>query len=129
MADTHLCYVDEPWAYFTDQPLDQQWGDDWNDIPYEHNAETPYSHRGATITVLAYDGPWFTPCWGHLNSPYSVQSINAGAVPWLRELRWIDGSEQAVRSIPAGVTIAEFTELIHAGGGNVYVPVDGGRRG
>jgi len=38
-----LCYVDLPWVYFTTQDLDKQWGDDWDDAPYEHNAEEPYS--------------------------------------------------------------------------------------
>jgi hypothetical protein len=37
-----LCYLDENWAYFTTQDLDKQWGDDWNDAPYEHNAGPPY---------------------------------------------------------------------------------------
>lgn len=37
-----LCYVDEPWAYFTTQKLEDQWGDDWEDSPYEHNAGKPY---------------------------------------------------------------------------------------
>ena len=37
-----LCYVDEPWAFFTTQELSKQWGDDWDHSPYEHNAEEPY---------------------------------------------------------------------------------------
>ncbi len=41
--DPVLCYVDEPWAYFTPAALTDQWGDDWNDTPYEHNAEEPYT--------------------------------------------------------------------------------------
>lgn len=49
MTQPMLCYVKEPWAYFTTQPLDKQWGDDWNDAPYEHNAEEPYE-----------------PCWHNL---------------------------------------------------------------
>ena len=36
-----LCYVDAPWAYFTTRRLSEQWGDDWDDAPYEHNAGTP----------------------------------------------------------------------------------------
>lgn len=50
-ANYVLCYVDGPWAYFTTQPLEDQWGDDWDDAPYEHNAGEPYP-----------------PCWH--NSPY-----------------------------------------------------------
>ncbi len=37
-----LCYVEGSWAYFTTQELKNQWGDDWNDTPYEHNAGDPY---------------------------------------------------------------------------------------
>ena len=29
-------------AYFTPVSLDEQWGDDWDDAPYEHNAGIPY---------------------------------------------------------------------------------------
>lgn len=51
--DAKLCYIsgghdydkDEPneWiAFFTTKELSEQWGDDWNDSPYEHNAGWPY---------------------------------------------------------------------------------------
>jgi hypothetical protein len=33
--DLILCYIDDDYAYFTEQSLDKQWGDDWNDAPYE----------------------------------------------------------------------------------------------
>jgi hypothetical protein len=36
-----LCYVEGSKAYFTTQALADQWGDDWDHVPYEHNAETP----------------------------------------------------------------------------------------
>lgn len=38
-----LCYVDGQKAWFTDN-FEKQWGDDWNDKPYECNAEEPYDH-------------------------------------------------------------------------------------
>lgn len=57
MTDTlRLCYIDGPWAFFTTQPLDQQWGDDWNDAPYEHNAGDPYE-----------------PCWH--NQPHGLRQV------------------------------------------------------
>ena len=39
-----LCYIDphDRSAWFTSCELDKQWGDDWNDAPYEHNAGEPY---------------------------------------------------------------------------------------
>lgn len=32
----------EKYAYFTSVDLKDQWGDDWDDCPYEHNAGCPY---------------------------------------------------------------------------------------
>ena len=29
--------------WFTTQPADLQWGDDWNDAPWQHNAGNPYA--------------------------------------------------------------------------------------
>ena len=61
----NLCYVERNFAYFTSIPLELQWGDDWNDAPYEHNAGEPYGdHRptpGApraehSILKVAFDG-------------------------------------------------------------------------
>ena len=34
----------EKYAYFTPISLDKQWGDDWNDTPFEHNAGIPYDN-------------------------------------------------------------------------------------
>ena len=36
--------------YFTDD-MSKQWGDDWNDAPYEHNAEVPYDSETNIIYV------------------------------------------------------------------------------
>lgn len=123
-----LCYVDGQWAYFTTRKLSEQWGDDWNDAPYEHNAETPYKYSEHdckeglapwTITKVAFDGDFEAPCEGHCNSPWSVEQINAGAVAWLRTSRWRSGK---LVIVPAGTTLERFCELIREGGGNVYVP-------
>lgn len=37
-----LCFVKGNRAYFTRKDLDEQWGDDWDDRPYEYNAGEPY---------------------------------------------------------------------------------------
>ena len=93
-----LCYVDDNILFFTDNFKGQN-ADDWNDRPYEHNAGRPYEwddrlneeenmKRGyGHIKLIAfdhYDG-WNIrqPKDGHYNSPYSVEDINKGAVPWL----------------------------------------------
>lgn len=138
-SDFKLCYVTGCWAYFTTQDLDKQWGDDWNDAPYEHNAGEPYSPQksysratrtpdGITweersdytdgepnwvIKKVAFDGWWDQPCENHLNSPYSVQSINKGAVAWL-----YNPSKKV--AIPAGTDLVTFYQLIREGDGEVY---------
>ena len=36
-----LCYLENNIMYFTSD-IENQWGDDWDDRPYEHNAGKPY---------------------------------------------------------------------------------------
>lgn len=64
--EPRLCYVEGDWAYFTTQPLDKQWGDDWDDAPYEHNAGEPYY-----------------PCWH--NHPANINSPHRGLNPDTKE--------------------------------------------
>ena len=75
-----LCYLEHNIMYFTSD-IENQWGDDWNDRPYEHNAGPPYED-GRTIKKIKFRGHYTMPCDFYLNSPYSVQDINNGAVPW-----------------------------------------------
>ena len=123
-----LCYIEGQWAYFTTLPLSDQWGDDWNDAPYEHNAETPYEFhdnqsRSETpweIKKLAFSGPLNTPAdlaWSG-NSNYSVEQINSGAVAWLTTAK---GAAKTVH-IFAGANIAQFCDLVEIAGGTVYLP-------
>lgn len=139
MRDTHdntrldepvLCYVHNQCAYFTTQPLAQQWGDDWNDAPYEHNAGDPstwdvhYERLGYApweIHRRYYEARMSTPeDDANYNSRYCVQTINGGAVAWLRS--WKEGATREDH-IWAGDTIAEFTRKVQAAGGSVYAPV------
>lgn len=162
-VEPRLCYVEGAWAYFTTQALDEQWGDDWDDAPYESNAGHPYEpcwHNSPTglaqengrgwkpgtetplargercqcrscirdwnpdgtprweVIKVAWDGPFETPDSGHLNSPYSVQDINAGALAWLRPSSW--RSDLPRTPIPAGATVSEFRRIMEAAGGSVY---------
>lgn len=123
-----LCYVKGDWAYFTTQPLDKQWGDDWNDAPYEHNAGPPYRPHSADqhweIVQVAWEGDFETPDswsrgWG---SDYSVEVINQKVVPWIQTDRY---SLKPRIQIWAGTPLREFIRLVLAGGGMVYMPVDG----
>jgi len=109
----------EYYAFFTPAELDKQWGDDWNDRPYEYNAEMPYDdyYEGDTKVELniikvpfwvPYDGGWeirFPRDWTHDNSPFSVQDINAGAVAWVFDSR-------TRTTIYAGCNPEEFLEKI-----------------
>jgi hypothetical protein len=121
-----LCYVDAPWAYFTTQDRADQWGDDWDDAPYEHNAGAPYTYgehnkkEGRApwhIIKIAYDGDFETPRCAHLNSPWSVEKINDGAVPWLKSSSWLGGDPIVIH---AWATLDYFRAMIEKGGGSVY---------
>lgn len=108
-----LCYVDGNVLYFTDD-FEHQWGDDWDDAPYEHNAGRPYEwwgewteeenrkHGHCHLRMFGYvwgDCYIQEPSDGCYNSPYSVDDINNGAVPWLY-------SDEA-GGLMAGATIEE----------------------
>jgi hypothetical protein len=133
-----LCMIDRHgFAYFTTKELSKQWGDDWNDAPYEHNAGTPYEP-----TIFYYsDGrrekdprDWNedgTPKWeiykvaydycgaetpGDMgpNSRYSVEMINNKLTPWL--MKYPD------KALFAGASVDEFVTFIEECGGTVYLP-------
>jgi len=124
MSEPVLCFVDGPWAYFTTQPLAEQWGNLWGDAPFEHNAGPPHAfceqdkRDGAKpwrIIKLAFDGSLETPdtlC--ATNSPYSVKDINNGVVPWL---------DNGAVAIPAGTILADFCRTIREHGGEIYQAV------
>lgn len=88
-----LWYVENNILYFTDN-FENQWADDANDAPYEHNAGTPYELAPdeplkdgyGHIRHVGYVPDWEikTPAerFGY-NTPFSVDDINNGAVPWL----------------------------------------------
>ncbi len=117
-ATAKLCFIKDQQAWFTTAPLNKQWGDDWNDAPYEHNAGRPYDPpEPYEVGSLFWEGSFDTPCVGHINSIWSVQDINAGKVPWL--VSW--GFEEKV-SIMAGTTVEEFAKIIRQYGGDIYEP-------
>jgi hypothetical protein len=122
-----LCYIKGAKAYFTTTSQEKQWGDDWNDAPYEHNAGEPYewmpgiaAHpKPYNLKAVYFDGtPYQTPDYTHLNSPYSVQQINRGDAPWLRD------SYGNNPPIPAGTLYGQFINMIHRAGGQVFEPIN-----
>lgn len=124
LSDKHLlCFVQSGFAYFTDN-FEGQWGDDWNDAPYEHNAGLPYDrdpsrNNQGNIRRLVVTG-LEEACRDHHNSPWSVEDINRGEVPWLTTCRW---SDQDRVEIYAGVGMSVFVRLVWKAGGSVYVPL------
>lgn len=142
MNDLVLCYVDEPWAWFTSQPLHEAHGDDWNDRPYEHNAGPPYEYvaridepRGREpweIVRVAFTPDMFaTPRWNHWNSPYCVFDINAGARPWLiHPLGAAFGppTQPVQMVLHAGASLPSFIAAVAEVGGDVWLPPHVSRR-
>ena len=113
----------EYYAYFTDlDDLQEQWGDDWNDAPYEHNAGWPYdSIRKDEHTILKIpfavvsennngSNHWVKfPCdYGCGNSPFSVEEINAGAVPWIFVSYYNMAKNKKFLAINSGINPLEF---------------------
>ena len=113
----------EYYAYFTDlDNLQEQWGDDWNDAPYEHNAGWHYdSIRKDEHTILKIpfavvsennngSNHWVKfPCdYGCGNSPFSVEEINAGAVPWIFVSYYNMAKNKKFLAINAGINPLEF---------------------
>ena len=122
-----LCYIDGNKAWFTDN-FEKQWGDDWNDKPYEYNAGLPYDHWSELIednedifkrkwkyhkikhkTLYFETSEWETkPC--DIGS-FSVEDINRQAIAWLHTDNF---------SILAGITYERFIEIIEKYGGQIY---------
>jgi hypothetical protein len=108
----------ELYAYFTPLPLSKQWGDDWNDAPYECNAGAPYDHgdNADAVEILvvpfAVSGAWDIvkepKDWGGINSPWSIEDINKGIIPWL----YLENGDKKWRIIRAGTRIGDFMEGI-----------------
>lgn len=103
------------------------------DAPYEHNAGDPYAFCGHDakagkepweIVTLKFAVNLETPSEWTGNSPYCVQDINGGIIPWLQSgkcgVRREDG--QPIR-IWAGASITEFVALVTEAKGQVFWPV------
>ena len=114
----------ELYAFFTEVPLVDQWGDDWDDVPYEYNAGEPYDHHYQDDERKEYQIIKVPFCvrhdgydvkmpsdYGFGNSPFCVRDINAGAVAWLFARGFNTKCANGV-SIYAGVNPYEFFERV-----------------
>lgn len=129
----YLPGVREFWAYFTPpEKWKDQWGDDWNDAPFEHNAGCPYDDTrvidpdtGKPIWIeyelikVAFATPehlWTKFPWdyGCGNSPFSVEDINKGAVAWM-----FGSDRDRTLVIKGGDTVRQFKSQLRK---NKYKP-------
>ena len=58
--------------FYLGKNLEEAWGDDWNDVPYEHNAGTVYEEYYEAYMDIAWglDYAVCEPCDGYYNSPF-----------------------------------------------------------
>lgn len=63
--------------YLGQTDLDMWYGDDWDDVPYEHNAERVYPEYVSATIDVAYpiDCILSEPCDGHINSSWSKDDM------------------------------------------------------
>ena len=113
----------ELYAYFTEVPLSEQWGDDWDDAPYEYNAEEPYDdhyvgdERREHLIIkvpfyVCHDGcDVKLPEEFVYDSPFCVRDINAGAVAWIFA-RSLEPKRADGIAIQAGMNPYEFFERV-----------------
>lgn len=117
------------YAYFTPISLDKQWGDDWDDAPYEYNAEPPYDdsyigkgenrkrveHEILKVPFFLPEGGWylkFPKDYGGGNSPFCVRDINGGAAAWIYYSGKEGKSNKGSISIYAGDNPYKFMEKV-----------------
>lgn len=123
--NAQLCYIqDGQAAYFTSRFYDQ-WGDDWNDAPYEHNAGRPYDNEGCSIFHVYIEVNLSSPTEDdrehHItNTGFSVEDLNAGNFPWLRSTKYSDVGN--IR-IMGGISYRNFKNLIYAAHGHIWEPI------
>lgn len=121
-----LCYVEGQKAYFTSN-FEKQWGDDWDDVPYECNAGEPYGtwselieenavkrkykHHPIYIETLYFETNDWTerkPCDV---GRFSVENINKRNVAWVATDKFC---------IQAGTTMKDFIKTIEENGGSIW---------
>lgn len=69
--------------YLGDEDTTDYFGDDWDDVPYEHNAGTVYPEyvKGYTDVTFPFDDLVLEPCDGETNSDYCKYDMRNNLVP------------------------------------------------
>lgn len=117
-----LCYLKNGKAYFTKKNLQDQWGDDWDDAPYEHNSGEPYCENEGDIIKLYFESCCYREPDDEVRGlAYSVEDINNKKMAWLMPIH----KEKEVKPIYAGCSINEFIDTILRTKGEVYLSLSG----
>lgn len=112
-----LCLVDGNEMFFTSS-FEDQWGDDWNDAPYDCNAGSPYEDdKHHVISAFVKKINLRTPCDLHYNAPYSAEDLNHKAAAWLFD------AEHGV-SIFGGDTLEEVIAKAKEAGEEVFLSAE-----
>ena len=93
--DLYLCFADNGFLYFTNKKAKDVRGDDWNDVPLEHNASEPYLDDVELYAIVETRQPFNDNRFltydeimaenGVLNSEYSADDVNANEnIPWAK---------------------------------------------
>ena len=84
--------------YLGASDIEEWWGDDWDDRPYEHNAGTVYDKfvSGDRVMIFEWDDVVFEPSDGYCNSPYSKEDIINRKVPCICVLKKEDQDEHEI---------------------------------
>jgi len=69
--------------YLGRDDLDEWWGDDWNDAPYDCNAEEVYDEyiSGHRDITFPFDDMVLEPCDGNINCGWSKEDMIKRRVP------------------------------------------------
>lgn len=86
--------------YLGRSDLDEYYGDDWNDAPYDCNAGTVYDRyiSGYLDVAFPFDAAVLEPCNGAFNCCYTKEDMVAGNVPCIivvppkivADVSWLD---------------------------------------
>lgn len=114
-------YIDgkqDHYAYFTPISLDTQWGDDWDDSPYDCNSGIPYDSSiidGVRKHIEIIQIPFckkynfrLTNDLSHRDCPFSVKDINRGVVCWM----FLENDQDDYSVIYGGDSIEKFIKTL-----------------
>lgn len=93
--ELYLCFACDDTLYFSSKKAEEMTGDDWNDIPLEHNAESPSFSECEEYAILEFRQPFsdvkVLPFEKYMqldrieNSRYSAEMLNKEReVPWVK---------------------------------------------